>query len=156
MLGTQAIAPDAPHTKDARSAQTDQPPSAATQLPGNKRYVPKPCAPDANGVFNGPDIGMTLPRPVHTVEPKIPQMARHQTLLTVALVNLIVDALGKPQNVHIAGSTANKLDPSLRSVGLALDAEAIKAVEQYRFKPATCESKPVSVQLNVEVNFQIY
>jgi hypothetical protein len=29
-------------------------------------------------------------------------------------------------------------------------------VQQYKFKPATEAGKPVAVQLNVEVNFQIF
>jgi periplasmic protein TonB len=156
LLGPQATTPDAPQTNKARSAQDYQPSSAATQTSGNKQYVPKPCAPDANGGYNSLDTGIAPPRAVHLVEPKFPKMAKRQKFLTVARVNLIVDASGKPQNVHIAGSAADKLDPSLRSLGLALDASAINAVEQYRFKPATCEAKPITVQLNVEVNFQIF
>ena len=156
LLGPQAITPATSQTNNARSAQTNEPSSSTTQLSDKKQYVPKPCAPDANGGYNSLDIGMTLPQVVHQVEPKFPKMAKRQKFLTVALVNLIVNASGKPETVHIVGSAAEKLDPSLRSFGLALDASAINAVEQYRFKPATCEAKSVPVQLNVEVNFQIY
>jgi protein TonB len=32
----------------------------------------------------------------------------------------------------------------------------MEAVRQYRFKPAMENGKPVTVEMNVEVNFQIY
>ena len=63
----------------------------------------------------------------------------------IVLVNLIVDAKGKPQDVHV-----------LRGVGMGLDEKAIKAVKQYKFKPALLGGKPVPVELNVEINFQMF
>ena len=63
----------------------------------------------------------------------------------IVLVNLIVDQNGMPQNVHV-----------LRGVGMGLDEKAVEAVKQYRFKPAREDGKPVAVELNVEVNFQIF
>ena len=37
-----------------------------------------------------------------------------------------------------------------------LDSEAIKAIRQYRFDPGTFHGKPVTVELNVELNFQVF
>ena len=50
-----------------------------------------------------------------------------------------------PQNVHV-----------LHGVGMGLDEKAVEAVKQYRFKPAKENGKPVAVEMNVEVNFQIF
>jgi protein TonB len=61
------------------------------------------------------------------------------------LVNLVVDSKGNPQNVHV-----------LRGVGMGLDEKAIEAVRQYRFNPAIEGGKPVPVEVNIEVNFQIF
>ena len=63
----------------------------------------------------------------------------------IVLVTLVVDANGNPQNVHL-----------VRGVGMGLDEKALEAVRQYKFKPARYNGKPVPVQLNVEVNFQIF
>jgi outer membrane biosynthesis protein TonB len=52
---------------------------------------------------------------------------------------------GCPQNVHV-----------LRGVGMGLDERAIAAVKQYKFKPAMQGGRPVAVELNVEVDFQIF
>jgi TonB family protein len=57
------------------------------------------------------------------------------------LVNLIVDERGNPQNVHV-----------IASAGKEIDARAVRAVDQYRFKPAMENGKPVPVMLNVQVN----
>jgi protein TonB len=40
-------------------------------------------------------------------------------------------------------------------VGLGLDEKAVGAVTQYRFAPATRDGQPVTVDLYVDVNFQI-
>jgi protein TonB len=39
---------------------------------------------------------------------------------------------------------------------MGLDEKALEAVRQYKFKPAMENGKPVLVELNVEVNFQIF
>jgi TonB family protein len=44
----------------------------------------------------------------------------------------------------------------IRPIGLGLDERALAAVEKYTFSPATMDDKPVLVELNVEVNFQIF
>jgi protein TonB len=41
-------------------------------------------------------------------------------------------------------------------VGKGLDEKAVDAVRQYRFNPAMEAGKPVAVELNVEVAFQIF
>jgi protein TonB len=39
---------------------------------------------------------------------------------------------------------------------MGLDEKAIEAVRQYKFKAARYNGKPVAVQLNAEVDFQIF
>jgi TonB family protein len=156
LFGPQAIALAAPETDNIAPVQADQPSPAATQPSDNKPYVPKPCALVTNGEYKAVDIGVTAPRPLHEVLPKIPKMAKHQRFSAMAFVTLTVNASGKPENVQILRSAADKLDPSLRPAGLALDASAVSAVEQYRFAPAKCDGKSVPVKVNLEVNFQVY
>jgi protein TonB len=89
--------------------------------------------------------GVSSPVVIYQVEPEFSEEARKAKFMGVVLVNLIVDAQGRPQNVH-----------TLRGVGMGLDEKAVEAVKQYRFKPAMEGGKPVPVELNVEVNFQIF
>jgi protein TonB len=89
--------------------------------------------------------GVSSPVVIYQVDPEFSEEARKAKFMGVVLVNLIVDVHGLPQNVHI-----------LRGVGMGLDDKAVEAVKQYRFKPAMEGGKPVAVELNVEVNFQIF
>jgi protein TonB len=89
--------------------------------------------------------GVSQPELIYKVDPEFSEEARKAKFMGIVLVNLIVDANGNPQNVHI-----------LRGVGMGLDEKAVEAVRQYKFKPAREAGKPVPVELNVEVNFQIF
>ena len=63
----------------------------------------------------------------------------------IVVVNLVLDASGKPDRVQI-----------LRPAGLGLDEEAVAAVSQYTFQPAMEGGVPVAVELNVEVNIEFF
>ena len=89
--------------------------------------------------------GVSSPVVIYQVDPEFSEEARKAKFMGVVLVNLIVDSRGMPQNVHV-----------LRGVGMGLDGKAVDAVKQYRFKPAMEAGKPVPVELNVEVSFQIF
>jgi periplasmic protein TonB len=89
--------------------------------------------------------GVSAPVLIFQVEPEFSEEARKAKAAGNVLVNLIVDQNGHPVNVHV-----------LRGVGMGLDEKAIEAVKQYKFKPAMEGGKPVAVELNVEVNFQIF
>jgi protein TonB len=89
--------------------------------------------------------GVSAPVLQYAPEPEFSEEARKAKAAGNVLVNLIVDQNGHPQNVHV-----------LRGVGMGLDEKAMEAVRLYRFKPAMENGKPVAVELNVEVNFQIF
>ncbi len=89
--------------------------------------------------------GVSSPELIYKVDPEFSEEARKAKFMGIVLVNLVVDQNGNPQNVHI-----------LRGVGMGLDEKAVEAVKQYKFKPARENGKPVAVELNVEVNFQIF
>ena len=70
--------------------------------------------------------GVSAPQVTHQVDPEFSAEAREQRSVNeTVLVNLIVNQQGVPESVHI-----------IRAVGMGLDAQAVKAVSQYRFKPA--------------------
>jgi protein TonB len=89
--------------------------------------------------------GVSSPELIYKVDPEFSEEARKAKFMGIVLVNLIVDQNGNPVNVHV-----------LRGVGMGLDDKAVEAVKQYKFKPAREGGKPVAVELNVEVNFQIF
>ena len=58
---------------------------------------------------------------------------------------LVVGPDGTPRDVRVS-----------RALGMGLDQKAIEAVRQWKFEPARKDGKPVSVMVNVEVNFRLY
>lgn len=58
---------------------------------------------------------------------------------------LIVDTEGRPTTLQV-----------INPLGHGLDEEALRAVQQWRFRPATYQGKPVPVILDVDVNFKLY
>ena len=88
---------------------------------------------------------MSAPVLVYQVEPTFSEEARKAKVAGNVLVNLWVDDKGNPTHVRV-----------LRGVGMGLDEKAVEAVKQYRFKPAMEGGKPVTVEMNVEVGFQIF
>jgi periplasmic protein TonB len=89
--------------------------------------------------------GVSAPVLIYSVEPEFSEEARKAKVAGNVLVNLWVDTQGNPSHVHV-----------VRGVGMGLDEKAKEAVMQYKFKPAMENGKPVLVELNVEVNFQIF
>ena len=90
-------------------------------------------------------VGGDVSAPVllHSVEPERPE--GNANVSGTVQVTLRVDRNGNPSHVHV-----------IRGVGRGLDEKAMDAVRQYKFKPAMENGRPVLVELNVEVNFQIF
>jgi TonB family protein len=104
--------------------------------------------PEIDGVYRT-GSGITPPKPTYQPEAEISDQARKairnqnlQDFHTVSVLSFVVDAEGRPQDICIK-----------RQADLGLDGQAIKALRQYRFAPATKEGTPVAVRIALEVNF---
>lgn len=89
--------------------------------------------------------GVSEPVVLYAPEPEFSEEARKAKVAGNVLVYLQVDISGHPTHVHV-----------LRGIGLGLDEKAVEAVRLYKFKPAMENGHPVPVEMNVEVNFQIF
>jgi TonB family protein len=87
----------------------------------------------------------TKPRLVYKVEPAYTEEARDAKIEGRCVLSLAVDEDGLPQDIRVIET----LDPGL-------DANAILAVRQWRFSPASVDGKPVRVSAAVEVLFRLY
>jgi TonB family protein len=85
------------------------------------------------------------PRLISSVDPAFPEEARKKKISGICVVGLIVDQSGTPQQLHI-----------VRSLAPAFDTNAINAVKQWRFAPATLNGKPVAVNISTEITFKFY
>jgi TonB family protein len=106
----------------------------------------------AEDSVNKADGSVKPPKPIKMVNARFSDEARQmakekhiKNFHAISLVTLVVDSLGNPQDVCVQ-----------KPAGYGLDGEAVKAVEQYRFKPATKDGSPVSVHITVEVDFRLY
>lgn len=97
--------------------------------------------PDAHKIT---EPGVTQPRIIHKVQPKYSKKARKNKIEGTVTLSIIIDPEGKATNFEVKKS----LDPDL-------DRNAIAAVQQWVFKPATKEGQPVAVYATVEVTFHL-
>ena len=92
-------------------------------------------------------IGKDVIAPVliYSAEPHFPKAALKgkDKFEGTCVIGLVVDSSGAVHDVHV-----------IHSLRPDFDANAIKAVEQYRFKPAMRSGEPVAVALNVQVNYR--
>lgn len=106
--------------------------------PATENGQPVPVRINVEVNFQGGAIGGVQP-PV-LIKSVEPQPVRSGTYL--AIVGLIVSEKGEPENVQIIRSSGDS----------KVDENAIDAVRQYRFKPATKAGTPIRVELHVNVN----
>src|SRR6185312_2633046 len=92
------------------------------------------------------------PRPVSTPDPSYSEVAKHLQFEGTMVLSAIVDVTGKVRQVRI-----------VRPVGFGLDEKGIEAVQNWKFKPAThdgkpvaVERKPVAVEIGLEISFNLY
>ena len=98
------------------------------------------------------------PMVVYSEEPKFPKPIRKGEVKGRVLLNLYVEANGRPSNVHVVRiSLFDKkgkviADPGSTPEGEDFAKAATYAVNQYRFKPGTKNGTPVKVEIDIEVN----
>ena len=122
-----------------------EPDPALFQIPPGftvKELPPDP-APAPGTARIGPNV--SAPQVLHSAEPEFSQEARRKKVSGSVVLHLIVDEQGLPQNITV-----------VHGLGSGLDEKAIEAVKQYRFRPAMRQGQPVKVEINIDVNFQIF
>jgi TonB family protein len=89
--------------------------------------------------------GVTPPRAIYSQDPEFSEEARSQKVQGTVMLGLVVTSAGKATQVRV-----------LKGRGYGLDEKAVEAVSQWKFKPATKDGKPVSVEIAVEVDFRLW
>lgn len=84
----------------------------------------------------------TPPRATYSPQPEYPEKERNTGREGSVEVRAVVDTEGVPHDLAVS-----------RSLSPAFDAAAMKAVNNWRFSPATKNGKPVSAQIAVQVTF---
>jgi protein TonB len=91
-------------------------------------------------------VGGDVKAPVlsHRVEPQYPEAARKARMEGVVILEAIITAEGNVEDVRV-----------LKSVNPLLDASAVRAVGQWKYKSATLNGRAVRVYLTVTVTFRL-
>jgi len=88
--------------------------------------------------------GMVAPKQLYSPEPEFSEKARIEKQQGNVGIDLVVGTDGLPHDLHIACSTAPDLNDN-----------AIAAVKQWKFAPATKDGTPVPVEIVVQVSFKL-
>lgn len=95
-------------------------------------------------VYTDKDPGVVLPRVISERRPSFPGRTQSEGIEGVIIFALVVDTDGRPTRIRMTKS----LDARY-----GLDRAARKAVEQWRFKPATKDGVPIPMEVTVELSF---
>lgn len=95
---------------------------------------------------NAPRIGagVTAPKVLHKTEPAYSEEARVAKYQGTVVLAVEIAPNGSAQNIRV-----------MRGLGLGLDENAVAAVSQWLFQPATKDGAPITVQATIEVNFRL-
>jgi TonB family protein len=93
-----------------------------------------------------PGNGVSLPVVVKQVRAGYTDAAKHAKIAGKVLLDCVVRPDGRPSDISVSQS----LDTAY-----GLDSEAVKALEQWRFRPGTKNGKPVAVRISVEMVFTL-
>lgn len=89
--------------------------------------------------------GVSAPRIVFQPDPEYSEEARKAKYQGTVVLYVEVGTDGRTHNIRIQ-----------RSLGLGLDEKAVEAVRSWKFEPARKDGQPVTVGVNIEVNFRLY
>ena len=93
-----------------------------------------------------PGDGVSLPQVTKEVRPHYTSEAMAQRIEGAVVLDVVVKVDGGVGDVNVT--------QSLDAV-YGLDAEAVKAIKQWEFKPGTKEGKPVAVRVEVKMAFTL-
>lgn len=85
-----------------------------------------------------------LPEALQKVPPKYPDAAREAGVQGVVQVQTLIDESGRVTETVVVHSVPG------------LDEPAVRAVEQWRFRPATADGRPVKVWVTIPVAFRLH
>lgn len=89
--------------------------------------------------------GVSAPRAIYTPEPEFSEEARKAKYQGVVVLNIIVGVDGRVHSPRV-----------VRSLGMGLDEKAVEGVKTWKFDPSKKDGRPVAVEMNIEVAFNLY
>lgn len=84
----------------------------------------------------------SMPAVLEEIRPIYPESARKEGVEGTVVLEIIIDQEGRVRKVEV-----------LKSLGEELDNAAIKAIEQFKFRPAQINDEKVAVKINYGIKF---
>jgi len=133
-LATAMLEQQQSNSKPGQAGEDDNPlaPYVNKTWFDTSRYVPH---------GNGVKLGRSISAP----DPEYSETARQKKINGTVILAIAINASGTVDDVKV-----------LQSVEPGLDQNAVYAVKQWKFTPATKDGKPVGVQIPVSVGFRLY
>jgi protein TonB len=97
------------------------------------------------GIYQ-PGSGVTNPIPIRQPSPSYTSDAMRAKVQGVAVIGCVIEVDGRPSQCHIVRS----LDSTF-----GLDLEAMKAAQNWRFRPGMAKGEPVRVAITIEMSFTL-
>jgi len=95
-------------------------------------------------VYELGEPGLTMPKLISERKPVYTREAMAARIQGVVALSVVVGRKGTVRDVRV-----------LKGLEPGLDAEAVKAVKEWRFEPGTKDGQPVSVRLQLELTFSV-
>jgi TonB family protein len=89
--------------------------------------------------------GVSAPRAIYTPEPEFTEEARKAKYQGIVSLFAVVGADGRVHNPRV-----------VRSLGMGLDEKALEVVKLWKFDPGTKDGRPVPVEMQLEISFNLY
>lgn len=105
------------------------------------------CESDSGDGISAPMIiheGVEMPVLVHRVQPQYPDIVRQARIQGLVILKAVISRNGDVEVREV-----------LQSVNPILEREAIKAVNQWKYRPARFNNRPVSVWFTVTVSYKL-
>ena len=111
------------------------------------RMEVKPAASSAKDSKAKDDGTITPPKVVFRKDPVYPAKARadKNTVNGAVVLKVVVGVDGTPENIQVVKSLREDYDRS-----------ALEAVREWRFDPGIKDGKPIEIDMEININFQIY
>ena len=97
------------------------------------------------GIYPAGQKGTSVPEVIYAPEPSFSDEARKAKFQGIVVLLVVVGKDGRPYNIRVG-----------QSLGMGLDEQAIEAVRNWRFRPATLNGQAVARAIAVQVDFHLY
>lgn len=97
-----------------------------------------------DGVFTITQPGVQQPVLIHRIQPEYPETMRLAHIQGLVVLSAVITRTGDVEVKEV-----------LRSLNAVLDREAIRAVSQWKYRPALLNNRPVSVWFTVSVDYKL-